>query len=78
MLWLVGCHGCGAFLVARCSPPRGELTYALPALGQAFGKLREMLSKTKSADLRGLNFRLDFSEFYADLPAQPEDDLEQM
>jgi hypothetical protein len=37
-----------------------------------------MLSKTKSADLRGLNFRLDFSEFYADLPAQPEDDLEQM
>jgi hypothetical protein len=33
-----------------------------------------MLGKTKSTDLRSLNFRLDFSEFYADLPPQPDDD----
>ena len=31
---------------------------------EAFGKLREMLGSTKIADLRSLNFRLDFSEFY--------------
>jgi hypothetical protein len=33
-----------------------------------------MLGKTTSADLRSLNFRLDFSEYYADTPADPEDD----
>lgn len=73
--WLRGVSRGALFSSSRrigvCSPyPARE--------GQAFGKLREMLSKTKSADLRGLNFRLDFSEFYADLPAQPEDDLEQL
>jgi hypothetical protein len=41
---------------------------------QAFGRLREMLGKTTSADLRSLNFRLDFSEFYADIQLQPDDD----
>ena len=43
---------------------------------QAFGKLRDMLGKTTSADLRSLNFRLDFSEFYADIPAEPSHDSE--
>ena len=33
-----------------------------------------MLGKTTSADLRSLNFRLDFSEFYADTPCEPDDD----
>ena len=34
---------------------------------ESFSLLRDMLSSTKSADLRSLNFRLDFSEFYADM-----------
>ena len=43
-------------------------------LEQSFGKLRDMLGKTRQADLRSLNFRLDFSEFYADLSVEAHDD----